>query len=195
MEAAMAYATLAELRALLGYESANVDDDALLTALLERAQATIEQRAGRRFEAVAATRYYDPTRDCLGQTLRLDADLLEPTLMRNGDGATISAGQYVLRPSNGPPYRQIVLKASSGLIWTYVDDPEDAISITGSWGYSASAPPDIVQATLRLAAYMYRQKDAQVYDVSAEPSAGVITVPQGIPRDVRLTLDSYRELL
>jgi len=101
----------------------------------------------------------------------------------------------VLRPSSGPPYRQIVLKASSGLIWTYVDDPEDAISITGSWGYSASAPPDIVQATLRLAAYMYRQKDAQVYDVSAEPSAGVITVPQGIPRDVRLTLDSYRELL
>lgn len=191
----MAYATLAELRALLGYEPANVDDDALLTALLERAQAMIEQRTGRRFEAVTETRLYDPTRDCTGQTLRLDADLLEPTLVRNGDGATISAGQYVLRPSNGPPYRQIVLKASSGLIWTYVDDPEDAISITGSWGYSASAPPDIVQATLRLAAYMYRQKDAQVYDVSAEPSAGVITVPQGIPRDVRLTLDSYRELL
>lgn len=191
----MAYATLAELRALLGYEPANVDDDALLTALLGRAQAIIEQRTGRRFEAVAATRYYDPTRDCLGQTLRLDADLLEPTLVRNGNGATVSASQYVLRPSGGPPYRQIVLKESSGLTWTYVDDPEDAISIAGSWGYSVVAPPDIVQATLRLAAYMYRQKDAQVYDVSAEPSAGVITVPQGIPRDVRLTLDSYRELL
>ena len=39
--------------------------------------------------------------------------------------------------------------------------------------------------------FKYRQKDAQVFDVTAVPDAGVITVPQGIPADVKRILRSY----
>jgi hypothetical protein len=65
--------------------------------------------------------------------------------------------------------------------------------VAGDWGYSTTAPADIVQATLRLAAFFYRQKDAQVFDTVASPELGVITVPKGIPVDIRLLLDPYRK--
>ncbi len=191
----MAYATLSQLRSVLTFEAGNTADDVLLTALLGRAQAVVEQRTGRWFEAISATRYYTPGRDTVGRTLYLDADLLTVTTLTNGDGTEIATASYVLQPANVTPKRQITLKFSSGYFWTYSDDPEGAISVAGTWGYSATAPEDIVQATLRLAAYLYRQKDAQVFDVTAQPEQGVITIPQGIPRDVRLILDAYREWL
>ena len=37
------------------------------------------------------------------------------------------------------------------------------------------APDDIKQACVRLTAYLYRQRDSQVFDVTAIPDAGVIT--------------------
>ena len=43
-----------------------------------------------------------------------------------------------------------------------------------------------------MASYFYRQKDAQVFDVTATPELGTITVPAGIPADVRILLDPYR---
>jgi hypothetical protein len=47
---------------------------------------------------------------------------------------------------------------------------------------------------VRLVAYMYAQKDASIFDVTAYPDAGVLMVPQGMPRDVRETLDRYTRL-
>jgi hypothetical protein len=44
-----------------------------------------------------------------------------------------------------------------------------------------------------LAAYYYQQKDAQVFDTVAIPDAGVITIPSGIPADVKLILAPYRK--
>jgi hypothetical protein len=192
----MAYATLSELRTYLGFASSNTDDDTLLAALITRAQKVIDLLAGCSFEATSATRYYDPTVNVTATgMLALDADLLTVTSITNGDGDVLTASEYVLWPSNSSPKRGVKLKASTGLYWTYNTDPENAITIVGTWGLFATAPADITQATLRLAAYMYRQKDAQVFDVTASPETGVITIPQGIPKDVRLTINAYKRML
>jgi hypothetical protein len=65
------------------------------------------------------------------------------------------------------------------------------IEVVGKFAYSTSAPNDIVHATERLVGYYYRQKDSQVFDVTAIPDAGVLMIPQGIPADVKLLLKPY----
>ena len=112
-----------------------------------------------------------------------DADNASPT--------TIASTDYVTIPRNTTPYYGIKILTSSNETWDYTDDPENGIEITGRWAYSSAAPADITQACARWAAYMYRQRDAQVFDVTAIPDAGVITIPQGIPADVKMLLDPY----
>jgi hypothetical protein len=121
-------------------------------------------------------------------------DLCQITTVTNGDGTTVAASAYVTNPRNETPWYGLRFKLNSGLYWTFDADPENAISIAGRWAYSVTAPSDIVQATVRMAAYLYRQKDTGTFDVTAIPGAGVIEVPQGMPRDVAKTLEPYRRL-
>lgn len=115
----------------------------------------------------------------------LGKDLLSVDTLLNGDGTTLTSTSYWLEPRNEPPYQWIRLKSSNA--WVFGTDGE--ITVTGTWGYSTSAPADIVQAVKRVAAYNYRGKDSQVFDVTADPEAGVITIPKGIPADVKVILD------
>lgn len=71
----------------------------------------------------------------------------------------MSASEYTTEPRNDTPYHALKLLTSSGKSWTYTNDPEDAITITGKWAYSESAPEDIVYACKRLATLFYREKD------------------------------------
>jgi len=187
----MAYTTATAVKAYLG--ETGTDDDALIETLVGAAQAWIDNHTGRTFEASAdATRYFDcasPTVD--GRRLYLDRDLCAITSITNGDGAEVAATEYVTQPRNDAPYYAIDLLGSKGVVWRAGDDAENAIAIVGKWAYSASASTVIEQACTRLAAYLYRQKDANVFDTTAFPEAGVITVPQGMPRDVRLMLAPY----
>lgn len=176
----MAYATLADLKANLGIT--NAVDDMLLQQYLDHAQAYIEGYTGRVFEAPAdETREYSASNSAEAGVLYLDADLCQIARVVNGDGEDVTSVVSAL-PAHATPYYALVIPGA----WT------GTVSVTGRWAYSLTAPGDIVHATLRLAAYMYRQKDAQVFDVVAVPDAGVITVPQGIPADVRLILERYR---
>jgi hypothetical protein len=80
--------------------------------------------------------------------------------------------------------------------WTYDDAPEDAISIEGRWGYSVTPPADVVQATVRLVAWMYRQRDTGVdADRPAVNEQGVMVFPASMPRDVAEMLRPYRRVL
>lgn len=191
----MAYASLAELKEYRGISSSVITDDGLLGMLLTHASRQIDGYTGRTFGATAtATRTYDAVRDVSPdkRTLYLDDDLCEVTTITNGTGNAVT--KYVTEPQNVTPYYAIRLKASAGEVFTYEDDPEDAITVRGKWGYSETPPADIRHATIRLAAYMYAQKDSSVFDTTAFPEAGVMTVPQGMPRDVREILDHYRKV-
>lgn len=51
---------------------------------------------------------------------------------------------------------------------------------------------DAQQMCLRLAAYLNQQRAAPVFDVTASPEIGVITVPKGLPADVKLWFASNK---
>lgn len=188
----MAYTTLTALKTYLGITAAT--DDALLTDLIGRAGAIIDAYCGRTFEAAAdTTRTLDALRDVSEdrRTLYINADLAQVTSVSNA-GVSVAPTAYVLEPHT-PPYYGLRLKATSGQTWTYKDDPEDAISITGRWAYSISAPGDIQQACIRLAAYLYRQRDtAGEIDRPLVTPDGQTLLPGRMPEDVVLMLDPYR---
>lgn len=190
----MAYCSASELKTYLGISGSG--DDTLLGVLCTAAQAMVDAHTGRTFEAASNTdRKFDAVRDVDGPTLYLDADLASINTITNGDATLVTSGQYVTEPRQTTPYHAIRLLASSGVAWTYTTDPQNAITVNGKWAYSVSAPAHIAHATKRLAAYLYRQKDAQVFDVTASPELGVITIPQGIPADVKAVLDTYRPIV
>jgi len=168
-------------------------DDDLLQDCLDDAQAYIESQTGKKFEASASTIRYYRQESVDYVTLYLDEDLLTCTKLVEGDtdDTEITTGNYWLLPRNeGPPYRRIELKANSDYSFDWETDGE--IEVTGTWGFSATPPADIKRATLVLAGYFYRQKDSQVWDVVAVPEAGIITIPEGIPRTVRRIIEKYQ---
>lgn len=194
----MAYITVSEIKQYLGIS--NDDDDALLSSTVGRAQEAIDSFCNRTFEASAnSTRYFDVNEDTDGRMLYLDEDLAEiNSITTNADGTAdvLSSSDYVTMPRNRIPYFAIKLLLSSDYIWTYTDDSEAGIEVSGKWAWSTTAPADISQACVRLTAYYYRQKDAQIFEVTAIPDAGVITAPPGLPADVRniLVEGGYRRL-
>lgn len=189
----MAYCRVVELKEYLDITGSG--DDGLLEDLIAAAQESIDIYCGRTFEASAdTTRTFTVGEDTDGQMLYFDADICAiTTVTTDADGAAtvVPSSDYVTYPRNETPYYALKLKSSSTHSWDYTDDPADGVTVAGKWAYSTTAPADVAQACKRLAAYMYRQKDAQVFDVTAIPEAGVMTVPQGIPADVARLLRPY----
>jgi len=190
----MAYITVADLKNYLGVSGAG--DDVLLESLIDRSKAIIDAYTYRTFEATSDTsRSFDSVRDTVGAMLYLDADLASITSITNGDGTTVTSAQYATEPRNTTPYYAIRLRASSGVAWESdsSDDPEDAVTVTGKWAFSTTAPADIVQACTRLAGYLYRQKD-NAADLDRPIIAGNATIlPSRLPSDVMDVLSSYRK--
>lgn len=196
-----AYPELADIKAYLRANTQQAfpsGDDTLLTNLLTSAKGFIEgpEGAGRTFEVTSdTTRRFDAIRDV--QELRrlwIDADLCAITSIVNGDGVTIPSNQYVTDPRNETPYYAITLKLNSDYVWTYNDAPENAIAITGRWGYSTTAPPDIAQACLRLVVWIYRQRASSSGEIDRPliTGDGVTILPSAVPADVMAVLREYR---
>jgi len=193
----MAYIdTDADLKPYLGIAGAVTGDDALLDGICTRTKAIIDAYCRRTFEASANTdRTFDAVRDVDNQVLRLDSDLCEINSITNGDGTIVTTAQYTTEPRNMTPYYAIRLLNSSGVAWMYTTDPEDSITISGKWAYSTAAPDDIVQAALRLGAYIYRQKDNSL-DLDRTIIAGASTIlPMALPADIKVLLAPYRRLI
>ena len=190
----MAYTTAALVKTYLSISGSG--DDTLIGDIVTRSQKIIDAYCRRTFEASGdTTRYFDPTIDVVGRTLLLDADLCAITTLTNGDGNVVSSGNYVKEPRNSTPYRALTLKSSATISWTYSTTPENSISILGKWAYSTAAPDDIVHATIRLASYLYRQKD-NVRDVGGDIiiDAGIVRAVT-LPTDVQALLAPYRRLV
>lgn len=188
----MAYCSVADIKTYLGISESG--DDALITTLIGAAQAAIDTYTGNTFEAAVDTvRYYDVHGPHIaGRRLFFDKPLASLTSISDG-GGLFAATDYVMLPRNDAPFYGVELKLTTGRMWTYVNDWENAISVTGRWGYSVAAPDDIRQAARRLAAFYYRQKDAPLQDVTAI-EAGVVIQPIAIPADVRALLAPYRKV-
>jgi len=188
----MAYVTVKQLKAYLDISSASDDD--LLEDLIDRTQSIIEGYTHRVFQVASATaRYFDAIEDVEGVYLYLNDDLCTiDSVITDADGVETALTEdthYITDPRDKTPYHRLKMLSSHSYTWTYTTDPEMGIKVTGKWGYSASPSNKMIQMTLRMAAYFYRQKDAQVFDTVAMPEAGVIMIPQGMPADVKIYLD------
>lgn len=198
----MAYVNLQEVITYGGFDSDfdsdNVDYD-LLNSLLDRAQTFIEDYTGRVFEAVNATRSFDAVEDVDGLTLYLDDDLVSDTdvSVTNGDGTTFSDSDYVFEPRNDDPRWGIKLLGSTGRFWEEDTngDAEDAISVSGNWGFASTAPKDIQHALIRLTRWMYKQRSAE-FDVDSPVVTpdGSMILPASIPKDVITILNHYKKV-
>ena len=186
----MAYATTTQVKTYLGLTVST--DDTLLGTLLLAAQKTIETHCGRVFEAETATvRYFtlaDLDRD--SGVLWLGGDLCTLTAVTNGDGTTVATGDVQTLPINTTPWYGLRINPSVG---TFTSGPttSERIAITGKWAYSASAPADIVQATIRMTAFLYRARE-NGGDTDRTVFAGNATLsPQALPADVQAVVRAY----
>lgn len=127
------YCSLTDLKTYLNVTVST--DDALLQVMLDAATNRIDSRCGRTFQAAAdTTRTFDPSIDLMRGELWIDDDLSYITTVTNGDSADITADVYH-NPRNFTPYYSIGIKSSNATSWTYTNDVQDAISITGRWAY------------------------------------------------------------
>lgn len=193
----MAYCELADVKEYLRPNTSSPmgsGDNDLIERLITAAKARIDRECGRTFESTPATRYYHAIQDVCGRELTLDADLLTITTLTNGDGQVIPPSAYVLWPANSPPYSRIILKSGQGYVWQYTQDPENAISVAGGWGFTVEPEPDIVEACVRLSSFLYKRAintgtDADRSTVSPD---GQIMMPTRLPSDVREFLAPYK---
>lgn len=194
----MAYASLALLKSYLKIDAGDTVEDALLEHCLRAAQTSIDHFCGQTFEAPTdSERFFDPTRHVYGRELMLDAPLCAITSITNGDGQVISSDKYLTVPRGQTPWHTIVLKSDANVVWAYRGTPEEAISIVGRWAYSITPPDDIVQATLRMALYIYRQRDNAIDLDRAVLTANATVLPADLPRDIKTLLfqGGYRRTL
>jgi len=142
------YCTLAEFKAYIGTSSTNAGDDAVIEDIIEGASRLIDTFTGRTFYARTETHYYNTPS---GYDLLInDDDLLTVSTLTNGDATVITSGNYKLIPLNKTPKYAIFLEPSSALFWTFDSNGEStgAITVAGTWGFSATTPDDVRQACL-----------------------------------------------
>lgn len=187
----MAYITAAEFKTYAGIDSSSADTK--LATFITAAQAFIDDWTHTTFEASGdTTRTFDAVDDIDGTLLMFDQWLAQITSVTNGDGVVIPSNAYVLEPRNTWPKYGIRIKATSGYLWDFTDDPENAISIVGRWAYSITAPESIKFITKRLAHYLYQQKDnAGDLDRPMQIGDSVVLHPAQIPKDIKTELEKY----
>lgn len=195
----MAYCTTADVKTFAQGDISDTSQDTLYADLILSATAIIDGYTGRTFEAADNTsRFFDALGDHIdGRSLFLwqegvPTDLCAIESITNGDGTTVTTSQYTTRPKGQTPFHEIRLLTSANIDWTYSDDWEDAIEISGKWAYSVTAPQRIKHACIRLAAWLHRQKDTMV-DVSNPvlTANGQMIMPSRLPGDVRELLRPY----
>jgi len=190
------YVSTADVKAYMGISGS--DDDALITSLIAKAEKYIEDYTKRVFTCAAdTTHYFTVGADTEGDCIWFDEDLCAVTTVTSDvDGTPVVLAKntdFITQPRNTTPWYGFKILSSTSKFWDYTSDPEKGITILGRWAYSTTPPQDIIFATMRLVAYYYRQKDASVFDTTALPDAGVIMIPQGVPKDVKAILDNYRK--
>jgi len=172
--------------------------DPIMEQVINTCSRAIDKYCRRQFFTEVQTRYYKAsvydavavndfsTMAGTGAGVKIDID---------GDGTfetTLSASDYVLWPYNayvdGEPFTEIHI-ADNGNHYFPVN-VEKGVQITGTWGYSATAPEPVKEACLILAARLYKRKDAP-FGVTGPNQFGEMTIIDKFDSDVRMLLAPY----
>jgi len=189
------YATLAQLKTYLNITSNS--DDALLTDLLTRATAIIEQMTRTTFAAPATTARKFSREEMLWDGILQRDYLVLPSGVyiaqlvgaTDGDNVAVPLSEIDKHPIDAP-YTTL---ARWDKRWC---SASQQATITARWGYSITPPADIVHATIRLAAWLYRQRGtANDPDRPTVADGGLVLLPSALPDDIRVILESYRDVV
>ena len=189
------YCTLADLRAHLGYATADSVDDVLLEQAINDASRFIDRYTERRFFTTSAdeTRYV--TANDFYELRGLDIVSLT-TLATDSDGdrvyeTTWAATDYDLTPYNaaldGEPYTGICIPLTGRYTFPWTSR---GVKLIGKFGYAAIVPASIKSACLLLAAYGFKLKDNPL-GISGAAGVGQIIVDLKIAKLVQQKLDQY----
>lgn len=145
-----AYASLSELKAILGISSTT--DDVVMRKILEAASRTIENYTKRFFYVKSETRTFDGVSHPLfiDDLLSIDASGLKTDEDANGSyEITFATGDYILYPLNLYPKTWIDLTEDSDRS-EFAGDVRNGVQIAGVWGYGdgTSATPYVTDTTL-----------------------------------------------
>ena len=141
-----------------------LENDAVMEEVIAGISRLIDKKVGRRYYAVTETRYYTAESET---ELRVDPLLSVSSLDVDYDGDRVyevafAATDYDLYPYNaavdGSAYRQILI-APLGRYRFPAGMPR-GISVTGSFGETASIPAIVREACLLMAERLYKRKDA-----------------------------------
>lgn len=167
----------------------NTSRDAKIEDHIEAASRWIDGYTGRQFYATTATRYFTAK---TSTRLNVSELLTVTTLKTDEDGdrtyeTTWETTDYDLMPFNDPPYQWIEL-APNGLktFPLYAK----GVEIAGTWGYTATTPPDIKEACLMYAARLY-VRESTVLGVSGASALGTITVKVPTDEDIHGLVNPY----
>lgn len=189
------YATLAQLRARLGFATADTADDTILEAIVAAVSRWIDLHCGRRFwvNSVAEARYYTATDSDL---LLCPDDVVTVTALacdEDGDRVyerTWAATDYDLEPYNatldGQPYTRIAVTPNGQYAFPTM---AKAVKVTGTFGWSA-VPDAIREACLLQAERIYKRKDAPFGVLGSAEMGQTLVIPKLDP-DVALLLWPY----
>jgi hypothetical protein len=186
------YCTLAEFKSFHSITTADGVDDAVIESLIEGVSRAIDRMVSRTFYARTETRTYDVPE---GNCLELDDDLLTLTTLTNGDGTVITSSYYKLYPLNITPKRRVELTNTYGWAISPTHGTNGAISIVGSWGYSATTPDDVNLICLSEVMNEYKKRYGEnASAITTVTSAGIVITPQGFLKSSLQRLASYRRL-
>lgn len=108
---------------------------------LQSAARTVDGLCHRQFYPLTATKKFDWPNDQRAATWRLwldDIELVSVTTLTSG-GVSIPSGNFFLEPQRtGPPYNRLEINIGSLSSFGGGSTHQQAISITGLWGYSNS---------------------------------------------------------
>jgi hypothetical protein len=188
------YPILKDLKTYLSIETSK--DDSLLTDKLNQAILSFENITGQRkfvSDSLTTRIFYSNQRNVKDSKtfFFLDDCCFVQSLTINGN--IINPNHYIVFDVNDTPLTKITLLNACPYNFTNYSTTEDfsTIQIEGHWSYSIKCPVDVSGTIIRLAAWLYNQKDnAADYD---KPVAFTMIskLPVGVPTDVIFTAQIY----
>lgn len=117
--------------------------DAQLDDALEAGAESVDALCRRVFFPQTATRYFDwpGPQGGRGWVLRLNQHELISVSSLVAGGVTIGAGDYFLRPDDGPPYRRVEIDLDSSAAFASAGTHQRAIAISGEYGHRNATTP------------------------------------------------------
>ena len=197
------YCTAGEIRAVMPDQSWTTAYDALLTTLASRASREFDRYTNRPpgayYVSTASDRYFTGN-----GTIQLWPGEMAaaPEAVRVAEGGVLSvltawntASDYQPWPYNaadeGQPYLRLDVDVYNGSKTQWPPYPK-AIKVTAKWGYSASVPDDVREATITMVVRQFKRGQQGFIDVGAIQELGQLRYVKGKDPSVDELIETLR---